>query len=168
MILLLALLGGCEKNELTPSATSEAQPSSSAIAFRTAVELQDQGKFSESLKAAQKLLVADPQNPGALELIIELHQQMGKLSEAAATAELLAEVNPARSADILILAFQWYLQSSEFDSAERCLQRAVEVNPNHPQVRRNLAQLLNAQGRRQEASEHVRSLIRLRLSLIHI
>lgn len=162
MILLLALLGGCEKNELTPSATSEAQPSSSAIAFRTAVELQDQGKFSESLKAAQKLLVADPQNPGALELIIELHQQMGKLSEAAATAELLAEVNRARSADILILAFQWYLQSSEFDSAERCLQRAVEVNPNHPQVRRNLAQLLNAQGRRQEASEHVRSLIRLR------
>ncbi len=98
----------------------------------------------------------------ALRLAIELFSQRGKFCEAGDLATQLAELDPQNAAMILIRGFDWHLRCGDFTAAESNLNRAVELAPDNAQVRRLLAQLLNAQGRRYEASEHVRQLLRLR------
>ncbi|WP_236696665.1 FG-GAP-like repeat-containing protein [Rhodopirellula islandica] len=55
------------------------------------------------------------------------------------------------------------LRSSKFSEAETLLKSAVERDSDDVTSRRLLAQLLSAQGRRYEASQHVRQLIRMRV-----
>ncbi|WDQ15090.1 FG-GAP-like repeat-containing protein [Rhodopirellula sp. P2] len=60
-------------------------------------------------------------------------------------------------------AFDELLRASKFSEAETLLKGAVEQDPDNVTSRRLLAQLLSAQGRRYEASHHVRHLIRMRV-----
>ena len=72
-------------------------------------------------------------------------------------------------------SFDSLLQAERYDQAESFLQECIQTQPDAPGPHRLLAQLLNSQGRRFEASQSVRQLIRLRstsrielLSLIDI
>lgn len=59
-----------------------------------------------------------------------------------------------------LTAFDSHLRAGELESAEADLRSAIELAPGDPRGHRTLAQLLNAQGRRYEASQHVRELAR--------
>ncbi|EMB16736.1 FG-GAP-like repeat-containing protein [Rhodopirellula europaea] len=59
--------------------------------------------------------------------------------------------------------FDELLRTAKFAEAESLLKSAIEQNPDDITARRLMAQMLSAQGRRIEASYHVRHLIRLRV-----
>ena len=59
--------------------------------------------------------------------------------------------------------FDELLRTAKFAEAESLLKNAIEQNPDDITARRLMAQMLSAQGRRIEASHHVRHLIRLRV-----
>ncbi|MDB4331792.1 FG-GAP-like repeat-containing protein [bacterium] len=61
----------------------------------------------------------------------------------------------------LIKAFDWYLRAADLGLAEETCRLAVEMIPEDARAHRALAQLLNAEGRRYEASQQVMELIRL-------
>ena len=61
----------------------------------------------------------------------------------------------------LMKAFDWYLRDLDLRMAEQVCVLAIQGDPSDPRPRRALAQLLNAEGRRYEASQQVKDLIRL-------
>lgn len=61
----------------------------------------------------------------------------------------------------LMKAFDWYLRDLDLQMAEQVCVLAIQGDPSDPRPRRALAQLLNAEGRRYEASQQVEDLIRL-------
>lgn len=130
--------------------------------LRKALELHRQGKSADAIAIVQLVLIASPENRAALRLAVEILNQQGQVCEAGDLARQAADADPLGATSMLIVAFECHLRCKNFHAAEQDLERAAEINPDLAQVHRLLAQLLNAQGRRLEASKHVRQLIRLR------
>ena len=152
-----------------PSTTEDQRPAQPAVATADASQqliaarnLMQQGNADGAWEIVNQVLLVTPENLGALRLAVGIKQQKGELREAAAFAAQIAEADPASAAQMLLLAFECHLRCQDFVLAEADLKRAEEISPRSPQVHRVLAQFLNAQGRRIEASRHVRQLIRMK------
>ena len=162
-LLCLILVSGCNgRSNGSHVGPGDEQTVSVPTKLESAFELHQRGQFAKALQIVHEVLIEAPQDVGALRLAIELFSQRGEFCEAGDLATQLAELDQQNAAMILIRGFDWHLRCSDFTAAESNLNRAVELAPDNAQVRRLLAQLLNAQGRRYEASQHVRQLIRLR------
>ncbi|WP_167546764.1 FG-GAP-like repeat-containing protein [Stieleria maiorica] len=160
---------GCGQNDRTASSVESSVESSVGASvdddtkgIEAAFRLYQQGKTDQALESVQGILIRSPSNVDALSLAIELYNQRGDYCRAAELAATVAEADPTRGSEILVRAFDWNLRCGDFSAAEANLQRAVELDNMNVQTHRLLAQLFNAQGRRYEASRHVRQLIRLR------
>nr|WP_286178174.1 FG-GAP-like repeat-containing protein [Rhodopirellula sp. JC639] len=167
VILVLAGLAlvGCgqnDRNEASVETPTGATVDDDASRLESAFRLFQQGKTDQALELVQQVLIRSPSNVEALSLAIELYNQRGDHCRAAELAATIAEADPTRAAAILVRAFDWNLRCGDFAAAEKNLRRGVELDNANVQIHRLLAQLLNAQGRRYEASRHVRQLIRLR------
>jgi tetratricopeptide (TPR) repeat protein len=127
-----------------------------------AFELNYQRKPDEALKYVARALIIAPDDHQALMLALQIHSDAGRFCEAAEVAYKLAGVDPRNAIDVLLRAFDLNLRCGNFPAAEASLNDALERAPRDPRVRRLLVQLLNAQGRRHEATEHVIELMRLR------
>ena len=127
-----------------------------------AQDLLQQGNADGAWDAVNQVLLVTPGNLDALRIAVGIKQQQGELREAAALAAQVAEATPANAAQMLLLAFECHLRCQEFVLAEADLRRAEELSPNSAQIHRVMAQFFNAQGRRIEASRHVRQLIRMK------
>lgn len=164
-LLCLAVLAvGCSR-ESEPNQASvdpEIPSETSEEKLRGAFDLMQQGQPDKALEVVQQVLMVAPDDIVALRLAVDIQSQRDQLCEAGDLAVRVAELEPALAPSMLVRAFDLHLRCKKFDVAESDLKRAVAANPNVPQVHRLLAQLLNAQGRRIEASQHVRELIRLR------
>lgn len=130
--------------------------------LRDARNLLEQRKTEAAWKLVQQVLLVSPTDSDALQLAVLIKQQQGDLREAGDLAVLAANADARVVVPMLVVAFECHLRCQEFALAEADLVRAAKVNPNAAQVQRLLAQFLNAQGRRIEASRHVRQLIRLK------
>ncbi len=162
LAIAVALLG-CNRREDSVTVTDGHDPvtQSDQEILRTAFDLFQQGESTEAFKIVQQVLIASPDDTTALRLAVDIQRQRGHLGEAGDLARRAADVDPSRATSMLLIAFECHLRSQNFQAAEQDLRRAAEINPDAAQVHRQLAQLLNAQGRRLEASTHVRQLIRL-------
>ncbi len=123
----------------------------------------ERGDLDDALALVLAELVANPNEPRALQLAMAIRGRKGEYSEAGQLARQLAEVDVENASQILLAAFDMHLRAGEFGLAEQDLILAETANPSSGQVQRRLAQFLNAQGRRHEASVHVLNLIRLRI-----
>lgn len=128
-----------------------------------ASRLIESGEYKAALELVQAELVANPGQPEALRLAMTISGLQGNFLDAGEMARQLAEVDSGNAAEILLAAFDLHLRASAFDRAEQDLLLAEKADPKSGQVQRRLAQFLNAQGRRHEASQHVFNLIRLRV-----
>lgn len=97
----------------------------------------------------------------ALRIDALYHASEGRFADAAEVAIKLSMLDIPDPATELLRAFEWHLRSGDAESAEEDLRRAIELNSSDPRVHRNMAQLLNSQGRRFEAHAHVLTLARL-------
>ncbi|MCS7468985.1 FG-GAP-like repeat-containing protein [Stieleria sp. ICT_E10.1] len=164
LTVVLACVGcGSGDRATSPQGTPPTQPGDDDTSrLESAFALMQQGQTDQALERLQQVLIRSPKNVDALSLAIELYNQRGEFCQAADLAATVAEIDTARGSQILIRAFDWNLRCGDFAAAEKNLRRAEALDPNNVDVHRMLAQLLNAQGRRFEASRHVRQLIRLR------
>ena len=163
---------GCDSQERIPvsgegvNTTQDQQPAVADFDARKqlidAQNLLQQGNAEDAWELVNQVLLVTPSNVGALRIAVAIKQQQGELPEAALLARQVAEADPASAAQMLLLAFECHLRSQEFVLAEADLKRAEELSSGSPQIHRVMAQFFNAQGRRIEASRHVRQLIRMK------
>ncbi len=163
---------GCDSQEQVPvsgvgSNTNEDRQqvvakSTARQQLMTAQNLLQQGNADGAWDLVNQVLLVTPGNVDALRIAVGIKQQQGELLEAAVLATQVAEASPANATQMLLLAFECHLRSQQFVLAEADLRRAEELSPDSPQVQRVMAQFFNAQGRRIEASRHVRQLIRMK------
>ena len=128
-----------------------------------AASLLDDGEADGALEIVQSELVADPENKKALQLAMSIRSRLGDFLEAGDLARQLSILDKENASENLLAAFNMHLRAGTFELAEQDLRLAEQADPNSGQVQRTLAQFLNAQGRRHEASVHVMNLIRLRI-----
>ena len=163
---------GCDSQERVPvsgdgsNTTQDPQPATadfdSKKQLMAAQNLLQQGDADGAWELVNQVLLVTPSNVGALRIAVGIKQQQGELLEAAVLAKQVAETDPASAAQMLLLAFECHLRAQEFVLAEADLRRAEELSSGSPQIHRVMAQFFNAQGRRIEASRHVRQLIRMK------
>lgn len=163
------MVTGCDRGQqdapAVPAPTADhplVRAASDEAKLKQAFELQRQGNSLEAFKLVQQVLITTPESPTALRLAAEIQKHRGMVGEAAELACRAAAAEPTLATSMLVFAFDCHLRDHQFEAAEEDLKRAAEIDPTLPQVQRLLAQLLNAQGRRLEASRHVRELIRMR------
>jgi len=128
-----------------------------------AVDLMKLGNVEGALKLVQAELVANPKDKQALQLAMSIRGSQGDFLQAGALARQLAASDLENASEIFLAAFDMHLRAAAFELAEEDLRLAEQADPKSGQVQRRLAQFLNAQGRRHEASVHVMNLIRLRV-----
>jgi len=172
--LLVIQMLGCQPDEDTAvnasnsNAQAKAKPSPRSAEeekrtrLNSAQTLIEQGKVDQAWDLVNRILLIDPADESALRLAVAIKQQQGEFPQAAELALQIVESNPVNAVQMLLVAFQCHLKCQEFALAEADLMRAVAASPGNAQIHRILAQFLNAQGRRIEASRHVRQLIRMK------
>lgn len=90
----------------------------------------------------------------------QVHLSRQQYDKAAEIAVELATLDVPDPIAELMLAFEWHLRAADPVAAESDLRRAIEISPSDPRGHRFMAQLLNSQGRRFEASAHALELAR--------
>lgn len=157
VLVLMASLIGCNfsKDKLTPKQEIAAK-------LQQARNLLQRGETDAAMMPLQEILASAPDNRVAIELAMDTQLAAKRFDKAAEFARQLAVHDPANAISLFTRAFDWHLRIGDYQAAEEDLNRAVASEPSNAQPHRLLAQLLNAQGRRFEASEHIRELIRLK------
>ncbi len=89
----------------------------------------------------------------------------GKYSQAAVIALEISRQPIPDPVSPMMKAFDWYLRDLKLERAEAVCRLAIQRAPGDARAHRALAQLLNGEGRRYEASQHVTELIRLGAAL---
>ena len=89
-----------------------------------------------------------------------MHAGCGSLSEAIDCLEGIPEDHPEAGIPALGQSADWCLKLNDFDGAIDRYERILAIDSRLTRARRQLAYLLNRQGRRHEAAVHVRELCR--------
>ncbi|QDT08377.1 FG-GAP-like repeat-containing protein [Planctomycetes bacterium K23_9] len=161
------LLTGCDRDKQPASPVSESTTASSVVPERRENRLDqtslavEQGDLDKAKTLIEALLVAHPEDTDILAMAIEVFSRRKDYAQAATLAEAFATKKPESSSHALVRAFQWHLQTGDFDKAESSLEQAIQLQPNFVPARRLLAQILNAQGRRFKAAQQTRELLKL-------
>jgi tetratricopeptide (TPR) repeat protein len=123
-----------------------------------AIEAQEAGQFDEAVRLFRELLLADPADHEILFHLANTYAEQGELANA---IDLLSEI-PAEDPDAGIpslgVSAEWCMRLERYDDAESRYRRILKVDPTVQVARRQLAHLLNRQGRRHEAVGLVRQL----------
>ena len=109
-----------------PPQRSEHAPEQMQLTLQQARLLFQGGKIRDAEKALRHLLLADPMNLQALDMLSVLLAQDDRLEEAAELLQLGATLAPSRFLDNLT-AVLW--SSGRKDEAAVCAVRALELNP---------------------------------------
>lgn len=182
-LITAACLTGCSKSdsdlsaiEPSSSASSAAQseqPSASggaderagsmtrASELRESQRLAEAGEFEAAAGILRKLLIVQPNDYELVFRLANLEASKGAFDEAISLLEGIPTTDAEAGLPALGQAAQWCMQIKRYDDAEKKYRKLVELIPDESLVRRELAKLLNRQGRRHEAAEHLRHLCRL-------
>lgn len=153
--------------DTTPTAATNPEPalaeptSNRQQQLATAGRLIDRGRYAEAGAALKRLLVADPDDVEVVFMLANVEAAQGRL---AAAVDLLAAIpagHPEAGIPALGQSADWCMELGRYEEAEakyvEVLQRVPEAFP----ARRQLAFLLNRQGRRHEAAAQIHELCKL-------
>lgn len=161
-------LSGELKSALDPNIGSEPDPKPSTpipLSREQEISSADQalkkGDIQEAIAALQRVLVADPSDVEVLFRLGTIQAQTGNLAAAVALLDSIPDDHPQAGLPSLGQSADWCLQLNRFDEAEKRYLKVIKRAPTAVVARRQLAFLLNRQGRRHEATEHVRYLCKI-------
>ncbi len=123
--------------------------------------LTEAGRFEEAISRYQSWLVGEP---GDAEIIFRLafvNAQFGDLSRAVDWLDTIPEDHPTAGLAALGQSADWNLALERFSEAEASYKKVLARVPDAVPALRQIAFLLNRQGRRQEASGYIRELCKL-------
>ena len=178
--LLCEFVGGCGTRSESMRATESEQPTAAQGARGEAVvtDEHDQvgrredrlaradrfiesGETGKAAELLRELLVIDPQDVEVLFRLANVNAAEGNFEEAIRASRCNSR-RPSRSR----LTGAWVSQPigvfscERYEQAEQAYRKILEVVPDASRARRQLAYLLNRQGRRHEAAEQIRELCR--------
>ena len=131
------------------------------VEIARAKELASQQDFDGAASTLRKVLLVQPDNVQVLFGLASVEAARGNLQQAIDLLGEIPEDHPEAGIPALGQSADWCLQIKRYDEAERRYAKILERVPQAAPARRQLAYLLNRQGRRQEASLHVRELCKL-------
>ena len=102
-------------------------------------------------------LTLDESNPNTRFNLGVLSQQLGDLEQARTHLEWLTQRDPGDAAAWNMLGLSWWKGATV--QADRCLNRAFELDPKNPDIITNRARLKTAQGRFDEIETSLRQLL---------
>ncbi len=124
----------------------------SRLCFKTAQELEKAGKLPEAIALYEKSRALNPRQPQISRRLAVLYDLIGNPERATAEFELALQAAP-KDPDLLSdLGYSYYCRG-RWNEAETCLRQALAVNPKHGRASVNLGMTLAQQDRRQEALE---------------
>ncbi|GAA5506598.1 beta-barrel assembly-enhancing protease [Novipirellula caenicola] len=121
----------------------------------------DAGEFDEAEQGLRRRLALDPTDPPLLFLAARCSHGRGALDDALEYLTLIPADHPQAGLAAQGQAADWLMQAGKLPEAEARFEEMIQRYGNLPPLHRRMASLLNSQGRRVEAAEHVRQLIRL-------
>jgi tetratricopeptide (TPR) repeat protein len=178
---LLVLMVGCSnpRDQASPSETASPQTASPQTASpQTAaknaqasgdrdqrIEQADQwfeaGQFDRASALLREQLLADPDDVEVIFRLANLSAASGNLAEGIEFLDLIPEDNFEAGLPALGQSADWCVQLEKYDEAERRYRAILRIAPDAAIAHRRLGQLLNRQGRRHEAAEHIRQLCKM-------
>lgn len=166
-------LAGCNEGETGPTAQqmlrqqqlrSSQQASASQTTQQrldTALAFLEDENFIAASEELSRILIADPNNQNALILSAKTEAAQGNGSAAVKILDSLDNTDPALKIEMLWLAAGWSIDSGDYSTAEQKLKELLGTDTDLVKARRQLAIILNNQGRRIEAAPHLLALAKL-------
>ena len=127
--------------------------------LETAQRFFDDQNFVEAGNELSRILIADPEDMNALLLSARVEAAQGNEVSAIRILDSMENADPELELDKLWLAVEWSTQSGDYATAENRLKNFCFHDL--ATVHRQLAIILNNQGRRIEAAPHLLSLAKL-------
>ena len=140
---------------------SASEPSGKTLSVADASELINQGQLDEASRILTRLLVMRPDDVQVLFLSARLAAQQGDLEKAISLLDEIPEDHPEAGLPALGQAAEWCFISERYADAEKKYRKLLDASPDFVPAIRQLAFLLNRQGRRQEAAVLIRRLCKL-------
>lgn len=116
------------------------------------------GDFDKAAAAIQRVLVVNPDDVEALFQFANVQAAAGKLDQAVQLLDSIPSDHPEAGLPALGQSADWCMVLERFEEAERRYAEVLKRVPRAAVAHRQLAFLLNRQGRRHEAAEHIRQL----------
>ncbi len=126
--------------------------------IEAAKDFLSQGDTASAESEVRSLLIAQPDNPEVTLLAARCAAAGGNKLSAVEILDTLVTDDEKITASALSLAAQWLTEENEFEQAQLKLERLLDLPAHVTRAHRQLAKLLNLQGRRIEASVHLRAL----------
>lgn len=123
--------------------------------------LLSSGKPKEAAEVLRKLMLIDPSDVEVLFHLANLEASTGDLAGAIELLDSIPNDHPEAGLPALGQSADWSFQLQRYDEAEKRYAKVIERVPTAGVALRQLAYLLNRQGRRHEAAVHIRALCRL-------
>ncbi len=132
-----------------------------ASALQLSDDLVKNGEFSKATSLLRRVLVEQPEDAEVIFRYANIEALQGNLKAAIELLDSIRPDHPQAALPAIGQSADWCLQIEAYDEAERRYRKLIERAPQFGVARRKLAQLLNRQGRRHEAAEHIRELCRI-------
>jgi tetratricopeptide (TPR) repeat protein len=116
------------------------------------------GQTEQAKSVLREQLLTDPDDVEVIFLLAQAEASAGNLDQAIEFLGSIAEDHPEAGLPALGQAADWCMQLERYDDAEKRYLAILRLIPDAAPAHRRLAQLLNRQGRRHEASFHLREL----------
>ena len=126
------------------------------------IEMADQmlqaGQFDKAAALLRQQLLVDPTDVEVLFRLASVSAEAGNLEEGLRFLDSIPADDPEAGLPALGQSADWCIQLRRYDQAERRYREILRLAPDVAIAHRRLGQLLNRQGRRHEAAEHIREL----------
>ncbi len=150
-----------DRRDAADVSVAAASQSDRAKEIASADQLAQQGKLAEAGSKLKELLLVDPGDVEVLFMLANLEAAGGNLSEAVSLLDAIPSNHPEAGIPALGQSAQWCMQLRRYAEAEQRYIELIRRIPDAAPARRQLAYLLNCQGRRHEAAVHVRELCKI-------
>lgn len=117
-------------------------------------------RWTEAVRPLQKAIVIAPEDPSALKMLISTYIRIEDFTEAAERAKVLL---PLTGSDLsgLLLCSQAFMRAGLLEKAHPVLQKAVDLEPEHPESLKMLINTLLRMERFTQAAETANALVKL-------
>ena len=154
-----------EERQLRPAV--EAFPYNRRLCNTLAKNLYDQGRLREARDPLERLIDVVPNSPRAHYLLARIASDEGNEKAAARHYRRAVSIEPGLPVDIYMALATIYVRNGNTRKAIRTLREGIEVHPDDKTALAHcqLAGLLDKQGKRDEAWEHLDAALRIRPEL---
>ncbi|WP_436716513.1 FG-GAP-like repeat-containing protein [Roseiconus lacunae] len=152
--------GAADVTDPLTKPTLASDPSDRSNAIAESERLVERGKPKAALERLRKLLLANPNDVEVIFRLANLTASQGEVNQAIEMLGTIPIDHPEAGFPALGQSADWLMALRRYDEAEDRYRKILKLHPESPIAHRKLAFLLNCQGRRHEAAEHIRHLCR--------